>query len=312
MRKILLIISFLSVYLFSNAQIDAIKIASAKKAFENKDYSIAISTLDEVTTAGRQNKMFDYYKGFSYYKLNQFDSAEVYLKKYLIKDINNTETAEALVDIDYQRKKLAVKEKDRLKYINNVYSFFGLHGDIKSFKETVIGEYGYKRSYEKVLDIVSCLMTYNDKRTYQITYTINYIGLIRKSEFTEVGGDSDSPITTYYEYKDNLQTKSSYRFCFNGDCNDYETVYSYDQNGFCIKSIYYKDQMKFVETTYTNNSLGLPTSSVAIKYNDSGLSISTNSNNYTYKYDTYNNWIEKVEVSSDGKTTMYYREIEYN
>ena len=108
--KIKLALALILVITKTFSQIDAVKIASAKKAYENYDYKIALSSLGEVSQAGRKNKLFNYYKGFSHYKLNEFDSAEVYLKKYLISDINNTEAAEALADIDYKRKKQIAKE----------------------------------------------------------------------------------------------------------------------------------------------------------------------------------------------------------
>jgi hypothetical protein len=88
-------------------QIDAIKIASAKKAIENKDYQIALDALGEVSNAGKKSKMYFYYKGVSHFDLLQYDSSEVYLKKYLILDINNEEIADKLATIDYQKKKIA-------------------------------------------------------------------------------------------------------------------------------------------------------------------------------------------------------------
>ena len=104
---------FFSASLF--AQVDAIKIASAKKAIENKDYTIALQTLSDVSDKGKKNKLYLFYKGEAFYNLMEYDSAEVYYKKYFILDINNTDVADKLADIDYKRKKAeSVKlEKER-------------------------------------------------------------------------------------------------------------------------------------------------------------------------------------------------------
>jgi tetratricopeptide (TPR) repeat protein len=110
-NKILTFIILLFVSVSANAQIDAVKIASAKKAIENKDYQIALQTLGEVSNAGRKNKMFLFYSAEAYYNILEFDSAEVYYKKYFLLDITNTDVADKLADIDYKRKKRAEKEK---------------------------------------------------------------------------------------------------------------------------------------------------------------------------------------------------------
>ena len=111
-------IIFNAIFLFSlltgtnlHAQIDAIKIASAKKAIDNKDYSIAIQTLNDVSNTGKKNRMYLFYKGEAFYNLKQYDSAEVYYKKYFLLDVNNSDVADKLADIDYKRKKA---ENDKL------------------------------------------------------------------------------------------------------------------------------------------------------------------------------------------------------
>ncbi len=106
---VLLGLLFTSIY--TNAQVDAIKIVSAKKALENKDYTIALQTLSDVSDKGKKNKMYLFYKGEAFYNLMEYDSAEVYYKKYLILDITNTDVVEKLADIDYKRKKA---ESDKL------------------------------------------------------------------------------------------------------------------------------------------------------------------------------------------------------
>lgn len=111
--KSLLIFFFLFSGLCAIAQIDAIKISSAKKAFENKEYQIALEALNEVSSKGRTGKLFLYYKGYSHYGLDQFDSAEVYLKKYLLSDMTNEEAAGTLGDIDYKKKKFAIEEMQK-------------------------------------------------------------------------------------------------------------------------------------------------------------------------------------------------------
>ena len=103
--RILTLILLLFTCLISNAQVDAIKIASAKKAIENKDYTIALQTLSDVSDKGKKNKLYLFYKGEAFYNLMEYDSAEVYYKKYFILDINNTDVADKLADIDYKRKK---------------------------------------------------------------------------------------------------------------------------------------------------------------------------------------------------------------
>src|ERR1035437_5937905 len=105
LTKTLTVIVLLFTCLNANAQVDAIKIASAKKAIENKDYEIALQTLSDVSSVGRKNKMYLFYEGEAFYNLLEYDSAEVYYKKYFILDINNEDVAEKLADIDYKRKK---------------------------------------------------------------------------------------------------------------------------------------------------------------------------------------------------------------
>ena len=106
-----ILFAFLFLNYLSFSQIDAVKISSAKKAYENGDYKIALDALSEVSAAGQKNKMYLYYKGYSYYKLKEYDYAELYLKKYLILDMKRLEVAETLGDIDYEKKKIANKKK---------------------------------------------------------------------------------------------------------------------------------------------------------------------------------------------------------
>src|ERR1035437_988966 len=119
LTKTLTVIVLLFTCLNANAQVDAIKIASAKKAIENKDYQIALQTLSDVSEVGRKNKMYLFYKGEAYYNLMEFDSAEVYYKKYFLLDINNTDVADRLADIDYKRKKRQVDIELLISQLNN-------------------------------------------------------------------------------------------------------------------------------------------------------------------------------------------------
>ena len=120
-----ILFAFLFLNYLSFSQIDAVKISSAKKAYENGDYQISIDALNEVSVVGQKNKMYLYYKGYSFYKLKQYDSAEYYLKKYLIVDMKRLEVAETLGDIDYERKKIAKQKLDKENCIKNCYKCYG-------------------------------------------------------------------------------------------------------------------------------------------------------------------------------------------
>ena len=113
MNKISIIIFFLFITLSSKAQVDAIKIASAKKAIQNKDYKISLQILGAVSNTGRKSKMYLYYKGEAFYNLMEYDSAEVYYKKYLIQDINNSDVVDKLADIDYKKTKTLEAENNK-------------------------------------------------------------------------------------------------------------------------------------------------------------------------------------------------------
>ena len=118
--KIIAVICLLFTSLYSSAQVDAIKIASAKKALENKDYTIAIQTLSDVSDKGKKNKLYLFYKGEALYNLMDYDSAEVYYKKYLLLDVNNADVAEKLADIDYKKNKAeSVKLENERKRVEN-------------------------------------------------------------------------------------------------------------------------------------------------------------------------------------------------
>jgi len=100
-------------------QIDAVKIASAKKAFENQEYQLAIDAVNEASAAAQKNKMCLYYKGYSFYKLEQYDSAAVFLKKYLLLDVTKKDVMEALVDIDYQNRKVEALDAEVKKILGD-------------------------------------------------------------------------------------------------------------------------------------------------------------------------------------------------
>lgn len=70
--------------LFVNAQIDAIKLTSAIKAFKNNEFQLTLDALSEVSSSGRKSRVFVYYKGYAHYNLLEYDSADVYLKRYLL------------------------------------------------------------------------------------------------------------------------------------------------------------------------------------------------------------------------------------
>ena len=131
LTKTLTVLGLLFICLTANAQVDAIKIASAKKAIENKDYEIALQTLSDVSSVGRKNKMYLFYEGEAFYNLFEYDSAEVYYKKYFILDINNSDVAEKLADIDYKRKKgfrqiaieMLISQLNNLNYENDGFNY---------------------------------------------------------------------------------------------------------------------------------------------------------------------------------------------
>jgi len=123
-KTVLITISFLfTLNLFS--QIDAVKIQSAKKAYDAKEYNIALESLNEVTSVGRKSKLFNYYKGYAHFELKQYDSAEVYLKKYLLLDITNEKVQSTLGDIDYEKKYLKKQRDDKENCIKNCYKCSG-------------------------------------------------------------------------------------------------------------------------------------------------------------------------------------------
>lgn len=150
---LLVILAFISLNTF--AQVDAIKIASAKKAIENKDYQIAIDALNEVSGTGKKGKMFLYYKGYAHYNLSEYDSAEIYLKKYLLLDITNDQVAETLGNIDYQKKKLAKDEKKKdlngiwTKLVNNETMYYDVVQENNKITISVEGKILYTLYYDR-------------------------------------------------------------------------------------------------------------------------------------------------------------------
>lgn len=104
LNKTFLFASFLFFNLLSIAQIDAVKIASAQKAYDEKDYKSALEELNQVSKTGQKIKLYLYYKGYSFYSLEQLDSAKKYFKKYLILDVNNKETFETLTEVENRLK----------------------------------------------------------------------------------------------------------------------------------------------------------------------------------------------------------------
>lgn len=117
MKIILPLLIFQSLSLFYKAQNDAIKIGSAKKAYDNNEFRLAIDELNQVSDKYRNNKVFLYYKGNSHYELKEYDSAKVYLKKYLLVDTKNegsiAEVAEKLSTIDYEIQKKIKEDEER-------------------------------------------------------------------------------------------------------------------------------------------------------------------------------------------------------
>lgn len=103
---------------FCKAQIDAVKIGSGKKAYENGEYQNSIEQLNLVSTKYRNNKVFLYYYSNSHYMLQNYDSAEVYFKKYLLVDKKNeyfiAEVLDKLSTIDYERNKKKLEEEKRI------------------------------------------------------------------------------------------------------------------------------------------------------------------------------------------------------
>ena len=116
---ILIVVMLFTCSFCAYGQIDAVKIASAQKAFENQEYQFAIDAVNEASAAAQKNKMCLYYKGYSFYKLEQYDSAAVFLKKYLLLDVTKKDVMEALVDIDYQNRRYAAYEAEIKKILGD-------------------------------------------------------------------------------------------------------------------------------------------------------------------------------------------------
>jgi tetratricopeptide (TPR) repeat protein len=103
--KIVCALFFILIYSsYANAQIDAVKIENAKKAFKERDYKAALEELNQVSKTGQKNKLYLYYKGYSFYGLKQLDSAKKYFKKYLILDVNDKDTFEKLTEVENRLK----------------------------------------------------------------------------------------------------------------------------------------------------------------------------------------------------------------
>lgn len=103
--KIVCALFFILIYSsYANAQIDAVKIANAKKAYEESDYKEALEELKLVSKTGQQSKLYLKYKGLSFYWLQQLDSSKKYLKKYLILDVNDNYAFEALTEVEKRLK----------------------------------------------------------------------------------------------------------------------------------------------------------------------------------------------------------------
>lgn len=114
-RLVLLILLNMPCF-FSQAQIDAIKITTAIKAFESEDYRIALSSLNQVSDKYRTNRVFIYYLSNTYYQLEAYDSAKVYFEKYLSVDKVNEGAISEIIDklayINYLEKKIEKDNED--------------------------------------------------------------------------------------------------------------------------------------------------------------------------------------------------------
>ena len=99
-----ILFTFLFLNYLSFSQIDAIKIANAKNAYEERDFKAALEELKQVSKTGQKSKLYLYYKGYSFCALQQLDSAKKYLKKYLILDVKDKETFERLTEIEKRLK----------------------------------------------------------------------------------------------------------------------------------------------------------------------------------------------------------------
>lgn len=310
-KTILIIISFLfTLNLFS--QIDAVKIQSAKKAYDAKEYNIALESLNEVTSVGRKSKLFNYYKGYAHFELKQYDSAEVYLKKYLLLDLTNEEVAGKLGDIDFEKKKNIHEENikaQKTKFLNNALKFFEIHGDIRSFKEYSVKDGGDKTTitYNLNININKIFSTYHSEYTVAGSksnyYTENTYVL---SESGSILSSQSETSQTNYTYKGDLLEKMEYTTYRKGMNTLNETFFYYDSNSFKKSIISFENKVKTAEFSMINNNLGLPTSQTFV------ISGKTYYSTYSYKYDSQNNWIEKIENSNLFGKIVTIREIKYN
>lgn len=213
MKKYIVIIIGIVISMNSFAQVDAIKIAAAKKAYDNKDYQIALDELSEVTNVGRKTKLFLYYKGYTHYSLNQYDSAEVYLKKFLLLDINNTDVANTLADIEYQKKKIEENTKKVIEQQENKQA--EIENKKKEFQQNCT-------SIISILNNYSCEMDSKDKSDGTMDYyTSNYSIIIDGTEATIIDRSSGAGSNTIFKYKFDL-TKVNYSSLI----TEYEDEYS--------------------------------------------------------------------------------------
>jgi hypothetical protein len=208
LSKLLIAISFF-VEFSAIAQIDAVKIQSAKKAYDAKEYNIALESLNEVTSGGRKGKLYFYYKGLSHFELKQYDSAEVYLKKYLLLDLENVEVAGKLGDIDYEKKKMV-----KLNQLKN------LNGKWVRVADNIESYYNIIHSENQLI-----LKTDDQKITYQFNYnrtTKHYDGSENEMIFTGYVEASFEDMYPYTFYDGKVIKFKSGRVCRLNGYDDYK------------------------------------------------------------------------------------------
>lgn len=184
MKKIAILL-FLFIVFFAKAQIDAIKIANAQKAYEDKDYKTAIEELNQVTQISKEGKLYLYYMGNSFYKLQKLDSAKKYLKKYLIMDPSDTKIFE-IVTVTENRLKWFAEKPSRQETINwlkskidNFQCVDAWHPEIY-YKYKFIENYIMEECYDKTGLWYNKKLYFNDiyeiKKRDDDTFTINTDG----------------------------------------------------------------------------------------------------------------------------------------
>ena len=202
--------------------------------------------------------------------------------------------------------------------------------NIKWKRKFVYNRRGKLSQREDICTDGSCyekeIYKYIDNKTY--VYFYDFDGKL--IYYTQESRLKNTRTVTYYSSDGNIFSKRQFEFdkkerIIRYSFDSHESIYKYDDKGNLVEEFFPNDNRK---TTYKYDDKGYLSEhawqnydadyKITYIYCESGLLMEENHcknetlyNRTTYKYDTKDNWIEKIEYESDNFITVTKRKIEY-